>query len=218
MPSVLRLVGLAVGILLIVLAIQRLRRRGNRSRVPAATILAIGIALAGISLVPDVVRPIQDVLGLQGEPLGRLVTVLVIAVALAYVGLFGAMGRADRANQRISRLVRALSAAQVEGERSDGHLGGVLVCVPAFEEAANLPPVLAAIPKTVSGLPTHILVIDDGSADDTASVAAALGAKVVRHPVNSGQGAALQTGYLVAERLGVDVVVTLDADGQHDPT
>jgi glycosyltransferase involved in cell wall biosynthesis len=41
---------------------------------------------------------------------------------------------------------------------------------------------------------------------------------VVSHPVNSGQGAALQTGYLVAERLGVEVVVTLDADGQHDPT
>jgi glycosyltransferase involved in cell wall biosynthesis len=39
----------------------------------------------------------------------------------------------------------------------------------------------------------------------------------VSHPVNSGQGAALQTGYLVAERLGVDIVVTLDADGQHDP-
>ena len=43
------------------------------------------------------------------------------------------------------------------------------------------------------------------------------GAHVVSHPVNSGQGAALQTGYLVAERLGVEVVVTLDADGQHDP-
>src|SRR5439155_3154252 len=99
MPSVLRLVGLAVGILLVLLAIQRLRRRGARSRVPAATILAVGVVLVGISLVPDVVRPIQNVLGLEGEPLGRLVTVLVIAMAVAYVGLFGALGRADRANQ-----------------------------------------------------------------------------------------------------------------------
>ena len=73
------------------------------------------------------------------------------------------------------------------------------------------------IPPNVAGLPTRILVIDDGSADATADVAASLGAHVVRHPVNSGQGAALQTGYLVAERLGVDIVVTLDADGQHDP-
>ena len=97
-------------------------------------------------------------------------------------------------------------------------LGGVLVCVPAFNEADSLPGVLAEIPATVAGLRTHVLVIDDGSRDGTAAVARNLGARVVSHPVNSGQGAALQTGYLVAERLGVDVVVTLDADGQHDPT
>jgi glycosyltransferase involved in cell wall biosynthesis len=63
-----------------------------------------------------------------------------------------------------------------------------------------------------------VLVIDDGSRDATAAVARRHGARVVSHPMNSGQGAALQTGYLVAERLGVDVVVTLDADGQHDPS
>ncbi len=95
--------------------------------------------------------------------------------------------------------------------------GGVLVCIPALDEAESLPAVLAEIPTEVAGLATHVLVIDDGSRDGTADVARAKGAHVVSHPVNSGQGAALQTGYLVAERLGVDVVVTLDADGQHDP-
>src|SRR5207244_9319900 len=141
----------------------------------------------------------QDVLGLSGEPLGRLVTVLVISVALAYGALFYALGRADRANQRVSRLVRALSAAQVELVRTGGPLGGVLVCVPAFDEADNLPGVLREIPATIEQLATTVLVIDDGSRDDTSAVASALGAHVVRHPVNSGQGAALQTGYLVAE-------------------
>ncbi len=217
MPSLLRIVGFLVAIGLILVASGRLRRRGNGSRVPAATILLIGLALATVSVAPDLVRPIQDILGLSGEPLGRLVTVLVIAVALAYGGLFYALGRADRANQRVSRLVRALSAAQVELVRTGGPVGGVLVCVPAFDEADNLPGVLAEIPAMVAGLATSVLVIDDGSRDATSTVAASLGAHVVRHPVNSGQGAALQTGYLVAERLGVDIVVTLDADGQHDP-
>ena len=217
MPSLLRIVGFLVAIALILVASGRLRRRGNGSRVPAATILLIGLALATVSVAPDLVRPIQDILGLSGEPLGRLVTVLVIAVALAYGGLFYALGRADRANQRVSRLVRALSAAQVELVRTGGPVGGVLVCVPAFDEADNLPGVLAEIPAMVAGLATSVLVIDDGSRDATSTVAASLGAHVVRHPVNSGQGAALQTGYLVAERLGVDIVVTLDADGQHDP-
>jgi hypothetical protein len=217
MPSLLRIVGFVVAVLLILVATRRLRRRGSGSRVPAATILLIGLGLAAVSIAPDLVRPIQDVLGLSGEPLGRLVTVLVISVAVGYGGLFYALGRADRANQRVSRLVRALSAGQVELVRTGGPLGGVLVCVPAFEEANNLPGVIGEIPATVAGLPTHILVIDDGSGDTTAAVAAGLGVHVVRHPVNSGQGAALQTGYLVAERLGADIVVTLDADGQHDP-
>ena len=136
---------------------------------------------------------------------------------MSYLLLFYSLARADRANQRVSRLVRALSAAQLEAERVGTGWGGVLVCIPAFDEADNLPDVLSEIPRTVAGLATHILVIDDGSSDATRAVAAACGAHVVSHPVNSGQGAALQTGYLVAERLGVEVVVTLDADGQHDP-
>jgi hypothetical protein len=217
MPSLLRIVGFVVALFLIVVAVQRLQRRGSGSRIPALTIGLIGLGLATVAVVPDLVRPIQNVLGLEGEPLGRLVTVLVISVALGYGGLFYALARADRANQRVSRLVRALSAAQIELVRSGGPLGGILVCIPAFDESDNLPGVIAEIPRVVAGLPTHVLVIDDGSADSTSAVAASLGVHVVRHPVNSGQGAALQTGYLVAERLGVDIVVTLDADGQHDP-
>jgi hypothetical protein len=216
--SLLRLAGIVLAVIVIVVATGRLRRRGAGSRVPALGLLLVGLGLAAVAIFPDLVRPIQDVLGLSGEPLGRLVTVLVVSVAIAYLLLFYALSRADRANQRVSRLVRALSAAQVEAASAGAGWGGVLVCIPAFNEAESLPGVLAEIPPDVAGLRTHALVIDDGSRDDTAAVAQRLGAHVVSHPVNSGQGAALQTGYLVAERLGVDVVVTLDADGQHDPT
>ncbi len=219
MPSFLRLGGILLGLVLVVFAVRRLRRVGNGSRVPAAGLLMAGLGLTTIAAFPDLVRPIQDVLGLSGEPLGRLVTVLVVSVAISFLLVFYALARADRANQRISRLVRALSAAQLETARlGGGTWGGVLVCIPAYNESESLPAVLAEVPATVAGLPTHVLVIDDGSRDGTAAVAVSHGAHVVTHPMNSGQGAALQTGYLVAERLGVDVVVTLDADGQHDPT
>jgi hypothetical protein len=218
MPSLLRIAGFALALGLAWFAVGRLRRSGAGSRVPALTLLLVGLGLGAIAVFPDLVRPVQGILGLSGEPLGRLMTVLVVAVALGYLLVFYALARADRANQRVSRLVRALSAAQLETTRLGGdRLGGVLVCIPAYEEAANLPGVLADVPTVVAGLPTHVLVVDDGSRDETATVARAHGAEVVSHPVNSGQGAALQTGYLVAERLGVDVVVTLDADGQHDP-
>jgi hypothetical protein len=217
MPSLLRIVGLVLAVALLLVAIARLRRGGTGSRVPAVAVLLVALGLGSIAVFPDLVRPLQDWLGLEGQPLGRLVTVLVVSVALAYLLVFYALARSDRANQRVSRLIRSLSVAQLEVERVGTRLGGVLVCIPAFEEADNLPAVIGDIPKEIAGLPTHVLVIDDGSRDATAAVAAGLGAHVVTHPVNSGQGAALQTGYLVAERLGVDVVVTLDADGQHDP-
>lgn len=219
MPSLLRIVGILLAVALLWLAVRRLRGRGTGSRIPGVTLLVIALGLGVVAAVPDVVRPIQGILGLEGEPLGRLVTVLVVSVAVAYLLLFYALARADRANQRVSRLVRALSAAQLEATRLGGdRWGGVLVCIPAYNEAESLPAVIAEVPPLVAGLPTHVLVIDDGSRDGTAAVATRCGAHVVSHPVNSGQGAALQTGYLVAERLGVDVVVTLDADGQHDPT
>jgi hypothetical protein len=218
MPSLLRLAGIALGLLLVLAAIRRLRTVRSGSRVPAIGLLLVGLGLTVVGAAPGLVAPVQDVLGLSGEPLGRLVTVLVVSVAIAYLLLFYALARADRASQRVGRLVRALSAAQLEATRFGGQRwGGVLVCIPAYNEAESLPGVLAEVPATVAGLATHVLVIDDGSRDATAAVAAAHGAEVVTHPVNSGQGAALQTGYLVAERLGVDVVVTLDADGQHDP-
>ncbi len=60
-----------------------------------------------------------------------------------------------------------------------------------------------------------VTVVDDGSSDDTAASAAAAGAAVVRHPVNLGQGAALQTGIAYALGASAEYVVTFDADGQH---
>jgi len=64
---------------------------------------------------------------------------------------------------------------------------------------------------------TECVVVDDGSGDGTGAAARAAGALVVTHAVNRGQGAALMTGIRCALRRGADIVVTLDADGQHDP-
>ncbi len=60
-----------------------------------------------------------------------------------------------------------------------------------------------------------VVVVDDGSRDRTGDAAASAGATVIRHPINLGQGAALQTGIAWALRHDADIVVTFDADGQH---
>jgi glycosyltransferase involved in cell wall biosynthesis len=93
----------------------------------------------------------------------------------------------------------------------------VVVVVPAYEEAPTVGAVVASVPRAMAGLATAVLVVDDGSGDDTGARAAAAGALVCRLPVNSGQGAALRTGYRLAVEHGARVVATLDADGQWDP-
>ncbi|HEX2437846.1 MAG TPA: glycosyltransferase family 2 protein [Methylomirabilota bacterium] len=90
-----------------------------------------------------------------------------------------------------------------------------LVLIPAFNEAARIDRVLAGVRAAVPD--ATLLVVDDGSADDTAAVARAAGARVVRLPFNLGAGVAAQTGYKLAVREGYDCVVQLDADGQHEP-
>jgi glycosyltransferase involved in cell wall biosynthesis len=90
-----------------------------------------------------------------------------------------------------------------------------LVLVPAFNEAARIGGVLAGIRAAVPG--ADVLVVDDGSADETSAVARAAGARVARLAFNLGAGVAAQTGYKLAVREGYACVVQLDADGQHEP-
>lgn len=90
-----------------------------------------------------------------------------------------------------------------------------LVLIPAFNESATIAAVVERVRAAVPD--ADVLVIDDGSADDTAVRARAAGARVVSHVFNMGYGAALQTGYKRADRDGYAYVVQLDADGQHPP-
>lgn len=89
-----------------------------------------------------------------------------------------------------------------------------LIIIPAYDEELSLPGVLKELATSV---PDHaVLVVDDGSRDDTAGVAAAAGAHVARLPFNLGVGGAMRTGFKYAMRNGFERAVQIDADGQHD--
>jgi len=90
-----------------------------------------------------------------------------------------------------------------------------LLILPAHNEASNLSRV---IPEARAAAPGYdLVVIDDGSRDATAAVAASLGAEVVTLPANLGYGGAVQTGFRYAVERGYDLAVVMDSDGQHDP-
>lgn len=87
------------------------------------------------------------------------------------------------------------------------------IIVPAFNESATIKSVVEAV--KAYGEP---IVVDDGSADNTAELAARAGAVVVSHDKNRGYDSALNTGFIKASELGVEIIITVDADGQHDPS
>src|SRR5438132_4338276 len=87
----------------------------------------------------------------------------------------------------------------------------VWVVIAAYNEAV----VIGSVAREVAQRGYHVILIDDGSKDETGDLAATAGARVLTHPVNLGQGAALQTGIKFALQQGASFIVTLDADGQH---
>mgnify|MGYP000026499323 FL=1 len=88
----------------------------------------------------------------------------------------------------------------------------ILVGIPAFNEASSI----ASVVEVVDTYADEVLVVDDGSDDDTAAEAKKAGATVVEHETNGGYGAALKTIFTQANRCDADHLVILDADGQHD--
>lgn len=88
----------------------------------------------------------------------------------------------------------------------------VCAVIPAYNEASRVAPVIRGCLQYVQGC----IVVDDGSTDNTATTAADAGARVIRHAENCGAGAATMTGLDAARRLGYQVALTIDADGQHD--
>lgn len=88
----------------------------------------------------------------------------------------------------------------------------ILVLIPAYNEGEHVAPVVR---QALTLFP--VLVVDDGSTDRTAAYAEAAGAEILAQRPNQGKGAALLAGFAAALERGYDAVITLDADGQHDP-
>jgi glycosyltransferase involved in cell wall biosynthesis len=94
----------------------------------------------------------------------------------------------------------------------------LLVIIPALNEAATIQAVIAGVPRDIPGVAeTEVLVIDDGSSDDTADRARAAGAEVISHSRSLGVGVAIQRGLSEAVRRGADLAVNIDGDGQFEP-
>ena len=117
----------------------------------------------------------------------------------------------------LQRLVVDLARRDFEERYPEHTLSPVVALMCAYEEEANIGPVIAAVPKEACGLAVTTLVIVDGGDDDTAGVSRKHDALTFVLPANLGHGMALRVGYRLCVEGGSRYVVTLDADGQNDP-
>src|SRR3954451_9236125 len=213
--TALRAFGLILAVALIAFAIWRRRSLSN-----GAVLLAIfgGLALAIVSGT-ELLNALLSAFAFERGNGGLILGLAVFAIVILFLLVLRALTESARMNQQLSALLEGLAWEEFrQAKLPERFRDKIAVVVPAYNEAASVGDVVRQIPKQVCGEQTAVLVVDDGSRDDTGEEAAKEGAIVARHVINRGGGAALRTGYRLMAESGSLVVVTLDADGQHLPS
>jgi hypothetical protein len=176
-----------------------------------------GLALLVVSGT-ELVDALLEVFAFEQGNGERILGLAVFAIAILFLLVMRALTESARMNQQLSALLEGLAWEEFRGAKLPARFRDrIAILIPAYEEAENVGPVIERIPSEVCGIETSILVVDDGSRDETSDAAARAGAIVARHVINRGGGAALRTGYRLMSESGARIVVTLDADGQHRP-
>jgi hypothetical protein len=213
--TALRSAGLLLGLALIAYAV--VRRRALRN----ADVLILLVAGLGLALVSgtEITDRLLSAFSFEKGNGGRILGLAVFAIFILFLLILRALSQAARNSRQLSAVLEGLAWEEFrQAALPERFRGKVAILVPAYNEAENVAYVLDRMPAEACGVATAVLVVDDGSKDGTGDIAAEHGAAVARHVINRGGGAALRTGYRLMVESGAEVVVTLDADGQHLPS
>jgi hypothetical protein len=213
--TALRAAGLVFAVAIAAFAIWR-RRQLRNADVLILLVLAMGLAIvSGTELTNAILEAFSFDRG-NGE---RIIGVAVFGILILFLLVLRALSQSSRTSRELSAVLEGIAWEEFRAAGlPERFRGRIAVVVPAYNEEENLGHVLNRIPDEVCGVETAVLVVDDGSRDGTGDVARGHGAAVARHVINRGGGAALRTGYRLMSDSGAEIVVTLDADGQHLPS
>jgi hypothetical protein len=211
-PSV-RLAGVFIGLIILLYTFYKYRR-GRYRRLDLLIGLAVGLGVGLLSAFPTAANVLTDLFGLRNRLFATLVFTNIVMFGLfLYV-----LNKANHAHRMIGDLVRALAQ---EDFKRNYHLGKVneliAVVIPAYNEEQAIGGVLSRLPQRLFDHEVRPIIIVDGAADNTVEVVRRENYLVASHALNRGQGDALRTGFDIALQQGADIVVTMDADGQHRP-
>jgi hypothetical protein len=212
----LRTAGLAAALIFAVVTLWLYRRGRIGNGDLLLRLLVFVVPLLLVSLQPGVVNWVLDELSFREGGGRRILGATVAAVAVLYAFTYLLTTRQERTRRDVTRLIESLALEQFSHSAAvDEFAGSIAIVIPAYNEAENVPQVVGSLPDEVAGLPVRPIVVDDGSTDGTFESARAAGVTVVRLPMNRGGGAAVRTGFTLALSAGARIVVTMDADGQH---
>ena len=212
--TALRSTGLVIAVAIVAFAL--IRRRSLRN----ADLLILLLAGLGLAIVSgtELTDRLLSAFSFEKGNGGRILGLAVFAIFVLFLLILRALSQAARNASQLSAVLEGLAWEEFrQAHLPERFRGKIAILIPAYNEAENIGSVLDLMPEEVCGRETAVLVVDGGSRDGTGDVAAEHGAIVARHVINRGGGAAVRTGYRLMADSGAEVVVTLDADGQHLP-
>ncbi len=215
--SLLRIVGLCFGSTLLLYVFYRLRTY-KLKRTNVWLFFLFGLTLILVSSFPSALNFPSQLLFLYEVQGGRVITLLLFLSIIFWFLLLSEREKGYKRDKNFEYLFRKVMAVDVSNKyHIDDKSYEIVIVIPAFNEAKNLEKVLPRIPSKIDGNKIGVVIVNDGSSDDTGDVARRNNTILVEHPSNRGGGAALRSGYQIAELLNAKVIVTMDADGQHQP-
>jgi hypothetical protein len=216
--SNLRLIGFLIGFIgLFATFIVYRGPRWNRSNFILFTLF--NLSLITVTINPNVLNALRDALALHEAYRGRIIALLIISNLFLLFYIFFTKLKVENIHLQFDKLVRSLGSKEVDHNMElIEHIQPIMVLIPAYNEAENLKELLPRIPKEIDGMAVGILVVDDGSEDETYAAATEIKSVcAVKNLINRGGGAALRLGYDIVKKEGARFCVTMDADGQHRP-
>ena len=213
----LRIIGGVLGLSIFLWAFVRFRAHISK-RQEFFLLSLFGISMLVVAVYPDSINIFAGMLSLENRQYGRLIALLVMSSMLLWLLGIGLRSKDTQRSIQFDLLVRSLSMKSFFEKYDNEPIKDITIIIPVLNEAENLQHLLPLIPKSIDGHQIGVLVVDDGSADQSVEVAQKYGCVIASNPINRGGGAALRLGYDIAEAGGANIIVTMDGDGQHQPS
>jgi hypothetical protein len=177
----------------------------------------LGIGLFIVAVYPDSINIIAGMMALDNRQYGRLISLLILSNMFLWILVIRQRVKDGITSMKFDLLIRKIAMDRFFESDVPKTIKEITVIIPALNEAENLSHILPKMPENIAGHSLGVLVVDDGSTDNSVDIVEKHGCSVVSNPINRGGGAALRLGYDIAMLSGAKIIVTMDADGQHLP-